>query len=369
MKKSYLENLKCQVIRGKVLGVKVYRGYLKLCDLSYLSKADIYDVNKNPTGTQRDLSPKHAKEAYEYVKTNDLGFWPEIFLCARDNSIISFRPISDEYVQIGVLEFDVNKIINNNSILLSRIDGNHRLHFGNSDEKGFSKIEKEVSFCIAYDLDREEEIKLFKDINKNQKPMNTSHLDGIDVRLSPEEELKRREPELFIGKKLGNDIESPFFGRIYDGGKKPIGVDIPLRAIKTGLQYMFSKSIQLPKLKDTDAQYKVIRNYLNAVKVWIPDAWLKPKDFLALRGVGLWAICYLGSEVIDRGLSNGKFDTSTFLDILKSGKQWDWSNKGGFKGYSGSQGAQQISNQIARLLKDSNQRSTEDLLDDILKTK
>src|SRR4051812_47896856 len=100
-------NIKCPAIRGKVLGVKVYRGYLKLSDLSGLSKADIYDAKNNPTGTQRDLSQKHAKEAYEYVKNTDIGFWPEVFLCARNNSIISFTVLNDEYPEVGILEFDV----------------------------------------------------------------------------------------------------------------------------------------------------------------------------------------------------------------------------------------------------------------------
>ena len=361
--------IKCPAIRGKVLGVKVYRGYLNLADISDLSKADIYDVKNNPEGTQRDLSPKHAKEAYEYVKNEELGFWPEVFLCARKNDVISFSSLSDEYPEVGILSFETDKIKKGTEILLSRVDGNHRLHYGNSTEKGFIKIDKEVSFCIAYDLSREEEIKLFKDINKNQKAMNTSHLDGIDVRLSPTEELKKRHPELFIGKKLGDDKTSPFYQRIYDGGKKPIGVDIPLRAIKSGLQYMYSKSTHLSRLDDTDAQYTVIKNYFLAVKEWIPDAWLKPKDFLALRGVGLWAICYLGSQVIDRGLMNGKFDKQSFLDILNSGKEWDWSNKGDFKGYSGAQGAQEISNKIARHLKHSTQISTQELLDQIRKGK
>ena len=365
--KSTEKNIKCAAIKGKVLGVKVFRGYLKLSEISSISKADIYDAKKNPQGTQRDLSPKHAKEAYEYVKNSDFGFWPEVFLCARDNSILNFKPLSEDYPEIGVLEINVSKIEDSKKILLSRVDGNHRLHYGNSSEKGFVKIEKDVSFCIAFDLTREEEIKLFKDINKNQKPMNTSHLDGIDVRLSPEDELKRRQPELFIGKELNTDKTSPFYQRIYDGGKKPAGVDIPLRAIKTGLQYMYSRSTQLHRLNDTDAQYIIIKNYFNAIKKWIPDAWSKPKDFIALRGVGLWALCYLGSQVIDRGLLNGKFDEDTFLDILNSGKEWDWSNKGDFKGFSGAQGAQEISNKIARHLKNTNQISTEELLREIKK--
>src|SRR6202000_2479115 len=113
---------------------------------------------------QRDLNPKHAREAYEYVKNTDLGFWPEVFLCARNNKAISFKSLSDSYPDIGVLEFDLNQIAASKQIIISRVDGNHRLHFGNSSEKGFTKINKDVSFCIAFGLTREEEIKLFKDI-------------------------------------------------------------------------------------------------------------------------------------------------------------------------------------------------------------
>src|SRR5256885_8502921 len=83
-------------IRGRVLGVNVYRGFAKLCDLADISQADIYDQEKNPTGTQRDLSANHARDAHEYVRTHDLGFWPEVFLCARLKSSITFTLFSDE---------------------------------------------------------------------------------------------------------------------------------------------------------------------------------------------------------------------------------------------------------------------------------
>ena len=83
--------------------------------------------------------------------------------------------------------------------------------------------------------------------------MNTSHLDGIEVRLTPEEELKKRNPELYIAQRLHRDTKSPLNGRIYEGGKKPVGVDIPLRGMKTGIQYMLSRSTQLPRLADAEA--------------------------------------------------------------------------------------------------------------------
>ncbi len=358
--------LKIPVIRGKVLGVNVYRGFTLLHILAELSKADIYDEIKNPKGTQRDLSPKHAKDAYEYIKNSSLGFWPEVFLCARKKEILTFKPISEVNSDIGILEIDCKKINTSKKIAISRVDGNHRLHYADGVEKGYSKIDIIASFCIAFDLKQDEEIKLFKDINKNQKAMNTSHLDRIEVRLTKEEELRRRNPELYIAQKLGDESTSPLSGLVYQGGARPVGRIIPLRGLKTGIQYLLSQSTQLPHLQDSEAQFRVIKNYFNAIKKWQPEVWDKPKDFITLRGAGLWGICFLGAQVIDRALINAKFDTDSLLSILKSGKKWDWSNKGDFKGYSGRGGAIEISQKVARNLKDTNQISTEDLFKQIM---
>lgn len=353
-------------VRGRVLGVDVYRGFAKLCDLAAISKADIYDQKKNPTGTQRDLSPAHARDAYEYVKTRDLGFWPEVFLCARLKASITFTPLSDDMPDIGLLEFDIDMIKHGKNIAISRVDGNHRLYYADGNTEKYSKIEKTASFCLAYDLSRNDEIQLFKDINKNQKPMNTSHLDGIDVRLTAEELLKQRQPDLYIAQKLGTDKLSVLYERIYQGGRKPAGVDIPLRGIRTGVEYMLSRSTQLPRLDDTEAKYKVIRNYLSAFKQWQPQSWSEPKEYITLRGAGLWAVCFIGAHVIDRTLLQDKFDSDTMLSILKSGKDWDWSKNGDFKGLGGRGGALEISRLVTSKLKDETRMSTKQLFDNIM---
>ena len=74
MTKEPKATLRCPAVRAKVLGINVYRGFANLCDLARLSKADIYDQQRNPKGTQRDLSLPHARRAYEYIKNNDFGF-------------------------------------------------------------------------------------------------------------------------------------------------------------------------------------------------------------------------------------------------------------------------------------------------------
>jgi len=359
--------LRLPVVRANVLGVKVYRGFAYLADLADMSRADIYDQRNNPMGTQRDLSPAHARDAYEYVKNRDMGFWPEVFLCARKKDSVTFYPVSSKLDSLGILEIDVSAGRTGSGIAISRIDGNHRLHYGDGKQSGYSRIEKVVSFCLAYDLTREEEIRLFKDINDNQRHMNTSHLDGIEVRLTPEEELKHRHPDLYIAQRLSRDPASPLYGRVFEGGKKPVGVDIPLRGLKTGIEYMLSRSTQLPHLEDAEAQYRVIRNYFDAVKKWQPKTWSSPKDYIMLRGSGLWAICFIGANVIDRVLLQSEFKPTQMLAVLRSGKDWDWGRKGDFNGLGGRAGAVEISRRVTGKFQEEGGISTKELFDEIMR--
>ena len=136
------------------------------------------------------------------------------------DKILTYKPISEKYTDLGILQIELAKVRKSKKILISRVDGNHRLHYASGKEKGFSEVNKLVSFCLAFNLSPDEEIQLFKDINKNQKPMNTSHLDKIEVRLTKKEELKKLNPELYIAQKLNTDSKSPFKNRIYEEGKK-----------------------------------------------------------------------------------------------------------------------------------------------------
>jgi DGQHR domain-containing protein len=363
-----MKKLKFQVIKGDVLGVKVFRGFGRLCDLAKMSKPDIYDQKKNPTGTQRDLSPRHARDAYFYIKNNDLAFWPEVFLCIRNKNCYKFVPDTKES-NVGDLIVDLDLIDRDSKISISRVDGNHRLHYADGKTKGFDEIDKSVSFCLAFAISLTEEIKLFRDINNNQKRMNTSHLDKIEIRLNPEEQLKRIDPDLFIAQRLSSDAKSPLHGRVYEGGVSIGPNAIPLRTLKTGIQYMRSRTIKLAALKDPEAQARVIMNYFDAVKKWIPDAWKQPKSYIVLRGVGLWGISFIGANVIDRVLAKGEFDTESMYKILKSGKKWDWSNKGEFEGFSGRGGAVKISEMVTSEFQEEGNMSPNELYRQIMQKK
>ena len=85
-----------------------------------------------------------------------------------------------------------------------------------------------------------------------------------------------------------------------------------------------------------------------------------------LRGSGLWAICFIGAQVIDRALMQAEFKSSQMLTILRSGKEWDWGTKGDFKGLSGRGGAVEISKVVTRKLQDETRMSTKQLLEKIM---
>lgn len=344
-KKKAQNQLIIQVIKDRVLGIDVLRGYARLCDLARISKADVYDQRSNPTGTQRDLSPKHARDAYNYIAAKELAFWPEIFLCVREKTAISIIRQKASSIH-ATLKVNLKKATNPENIAISRVDGNHRLHLADGTHEGYPAIEKKVSFCLAYNLSLEQEIQLFRDINNNQRRMNTSHLDNIEIRLSPEDKIKLNDPALYIADRLGKDPKSPFYQRIYEGGAKLTSTVVPLRSMKSGIGYMLSQPTKLTALQDAEAQYRVIKNFFNAVRNWVPEAWESPKNYLVLRGAGLWGICFIGAEVIDRVLGEGNFKSEEMEMILRSGRDWDWSNRGDFQGFSGRGGAVRIRDEV-----------------------
>ena len=353
------------VLKGKVLGVPVYRGYAPLSLLAHLSKADVYDEQTNPTGTQRGLSPQHARDAYDYVKTRSFAIWPEVFLCARDKVAITFKPIPSNR-QFGTLAIDLSRVNDPKTIAFSRIDGNHRLHLADGLQPGYPAISKQVSFCLAYDLKLDQEISLFRDINLNQKAMNTSHLDNITVRLTQEAELRRKDPSLFMAKQLAKDPQSPFKGRIYQGGKQYMKCFMPLRSLHTGIQYLLSQRSKITVIPDLDAQYKVIRNYFSAVKKWQPAAWNQTKEYITLRGAGFWGICFIGADVLDKVLAKGRFAVTDMLTVLKSGKEFDWSSNGEFRGLSGRAGARKIRDLVVSEWEDESGLSSKELVSKIM---
>ncbi len=308
-----------EVIVGTCLGVKAYRGFGLLSDLARISRADIFDQVNNRFGTQRNLSVTHARKAYEYVADNEKAFYPEIILNIRDESYInlSTRECHNE-ICFAVLSF-IKDPSASQQIIVSRLDGNHRLWFTDGHDKSFEPVGRSVSFCFVVLPKIEDELELFRDINDNQMGMNTSHLENITARLLGEKVLKVKNPAAYIVQKLQKDPESPLYKQIHEGGiirKGSTLSGLTIANLTLAVKDMLTRSARLSQFPDTDAQFEVIKNYWKAVQKWLPNAWKHPRDYIIFKGVGLYAISYVGIEIIDRCLNKGMYEPKNMLRYL-----------------------------------------------------
>ncbi len=328
------------VLLGTVLGHQAYRGFGSLADISRISKPDIFDQDQNRQGTQRNLSLTHARRAHQYVQGTSKAFYPEMILNIRDKSFVKFVELDVKNgTKFGLLKF-VKDPTKSDKIVVSRLDGNHRLWFADGHQAGFDPITRQVSFCILALQDLDTELELFRDINDNQMGMNTSHLQNITARLLGDKALKVQKPALYIVQKLLKEKGSPLKGLVHEGGKaqnKATLTGLTIANLTSSVSDMLARSAKLPQFPDADAQYKVIENFWTAVKKWIPKAWTNPKDYLIFRGVGLYAISYVGIEIIDRALLKGKFSSNDMYHYLKqmppeallSGQTLPYAGRGG----------------------------------------
>lgn len=336
------------VLVGTCLGYKAFRGFAPLSELASISEADIFDQDKNRLGTQRNLSVQHARSAYKYVVETDRAFYPEMILNVRDESYVTFTPLQNQgEVEFGTLSFTKDPATAE-QIIVSRLDGNHRLFFADGHEKGMDPISRSVSFCMLTIEDRDKELELFRDINDNQMGMNTSHLQNITARLLGDKLLKVQNPALYITQELMRDKTSPLYGKVHQGGKvekSAILSGLTIANLTSGVRDMLARSTKLAQFPDADAQYKVIKNFWLAVKKWLPKAWNSPRDYAIFKGVGLYAISYVGIEVIDRSLLKGKFSSDDMLEYLKQMPP-ELLAKGGTAAYAGRGGGRKLANDL-----------------------
>ena len=336
------------VVVGKCLGYAAYRGFALLCELADISRADIFDQDNNRLGTQRNLSLQHARKAYDYVLSTDEAFYPEMILNVRDQSYVSFTSLEKHgKVRFGLLKF-VKNPAKGQTIIVSRLDGNHRLWLADGHEKGKDPISRSVSFCILTIESREKELALFRDINDNQMGMNTSHLQNIEARLLGTKLLKIQNPALYIVQKLMKEKTSPLYKKVHQGGRVQKGATLSgltVANLTSAVRDMLTRSTRLSQFPDADAQYKIIENYWAAVKQWIPKAWSNPRDYSIFKGVGLYAVSYAGIEVIDRALLKGKYSSQDMLEYLNQ-MPTESLAKGGTAAYAGRGGGRKLANDL-----------------------
>lgn len=318
-------------LESKNLDTTCYRGSAPLAQLTRVSHADVFDQDLNPDGLQRDLSKKHAADAYSYVARDPNPklprAFPEVVLNVRDRAVISRKEIGNGVVE---LTLDVDKIDAARTVKVSRVDGNHRLFFGAGDGKERAPLEAEVPFQLHIGLTKEQEAGLFSDINSEQKGLNTSHLAVIRTRITPEEVELHEHPARVFARRLANDEASPWKDLVHMGGSKAGAKEahvyrpVNFIALEHGVQRILRKSQYIGEL-EPDAQYGLIRSYWMAVKAVYPEAFENPREYLVLKNLGVATFSQLGATVIDRCVIAGNVEVGHMVPFLIAAKaQVDW---------------------------------------------
>ena len=371
MKLTGIREVELIAQEDKNLDTVCYRGNAPLAHLALLSQADIFDQVTNPEGLQRDLSPKHASDAYEYVhRPRNADYpraFPEIVLNVRDKRVLEIAPIASEVDSLSRrlrLRFDLDKMIprSGQKVFVSRVDGNHRLEFVAGDDRRDALLAP-VPFQLHIGLTREQERNLFVDINSNQKGMNTSHLAVMKSKLTPEEQEIRDHLDRWIARQLADDSGSPWHGLIHLGGSKKgsrtQGLSRPVNfaSLQNGVQRTLAKSQYIHDLTDPRAQYILIRNYWHAVKTVCAQEWADPKEYLLLKNIGVLSLSILGGTVIDRCMARQRVsveDMARYLDQARVRFDWHRDSAGdrAVTGMSGNRAALIIAGEMAAELSD-----------------
>ena len=208
---------KIPAIRGEMGGYTYYSFSIepeRLLKISYVLHRNEANKNMMPT-YQRLIKKKRLNEVQKFI--NSGGYFPNSLIISIDTNgkglqfDVSPTKVDGSLSRLGVLHLPKKY----RSAYI--IDGQHRL-YGYSDSQYASK--NCVPVVAFVDLDRQEQIKIFMDINENQKsvPKTLRVTLNADMLWDSDDYNERRQAlRSKIAQMLGEEETSPLLGRIVVG--------------------------------------------------------------------------------------------------------------------------------------------------------
>ncbi len=310
-------------IEGK-MGNLTYYSFLiepeRLLKIGYVLHKTKAHLDQMPT-YQRLIKKDRLKKIREYV--NNGGFFPNSLIISIDSSDkLKFdrapQNFQTDHATIGTLylprEYQTAYII----------DGQHRL-YGYSESK-FAGTDT-VPVIAFVNLDKEKQLKMFMDINENQKPVSKTLRNILNIDLywnSPNYNKRKEAVILNICQKLGESADSPLFGRVITGEdagneKRCITIDY----LKTALlkssffnKYAKNNEIQHRGLLDkidcestVNIVYPYLRNCLQVIADMCDDEWNKgSQGYLTINNTMVGVIRVISDISIITYNNNLQFD-------------------------------------------------------------
>ncbi len=204
-------------IRGKMGGHTYYSFSIepeKLLKIGYVLHRSEANSDMMPT-YQRLIKKNRLKSVRKFIN-EEKGYFPNSIIISIDSKKQlqfdrSDKQVADAVADLGILHLPQRY----RSAYI--IDGQHRL-YGYSDSPYASS--NSIPVVAFENLDQSEQVRLFMDINENQKSVSKNLRNTLNADMlwdSPKESEKRDALRLKIAQNLGEKSTSPLYGRISIG--------------------------------------------------------------------------------------------------------------------------------------------------------
>jgi len=325
--KQKIKNMDSEVpaIEGKMGNLTYYSFSIepeRLLKIAYILHRNNANHDMMPT-YQRIVKKERLKAIREYI--DDGGFFPNSLIISIDTNgkslqfdQASARSVS-RYSRIGILHLPQTY----QSAYV--IDGQHRLYGYSDSVHGMNNAIPVIAFV---DMDKTAQVKMFMDINENQKAVSKSLRNTLNIDLLWESKslLERRLALiLHIGQKLGEDTNSPLYGRVVTGENKSTDVRcITIESLRSALdkscffnRYKSKKNNEIIShgtfdKQDNDKTEKVLYPFLikclNNIAQTCQDEWEKgSKGFLTINNC-MFAIIRIIDDIVNMQLAADGLD-------------------------------------------------------------
>jgi DNA sulfur modification protein DndB len=317
-------------IRGK-MGSYVYYSFSiepeKLLKIGYVLHRNKANKKMMPT-YQRIIKRSRIKSVHEFIETG--GYFPNSIIISveADKKDLQFdranTQVKSTIADIGILHLPKKY----RSAFI--VDGQHRLYgYSNSEFKSKNSIPV-VAFV---NLEREEQVKLFMQINENQKAVpknlrNTLNSDLLWTSDSLIEQMKALKSRISL--ELGENRESPLYDRVIIGENKKstlrcVTTDTIIRAIgRTNfLGKVTKKAIDTPGTfyrGNIDEAFERLGPYLircySYLAESLEDEWSKGEEGIAVINKGVYAYIMLLGDIVDHLINAGECTSKTQVKSL-----------------------------------------------------
>ena len=382
-----LDNL-VPAVEGKMGGHTYYSFSLepeKLLKISYVLHRNKANVNMMPT-YQRLIKKSRLKAVNTFIENG--GYFPNSIVISIDSKKCNFErantQVGSTLSKVGILHLPKKY----RSAFI--IDGQHRLYGYSASEYKNSNTIPVVAFL---GLSRTEQVKIFMQINENQKAVSKDLRNTLNADLLWDSDNKIEQLRALCSRIsifLGENRSSPLFNMISIGeDKKTITTSAIENALKKG---NFLGKVSKHKIDelgtfyfgDIDETYVRLRSYISEAFKYISEnlelEWKKGGDGILLINKGVFGIILILSDLTnflnEKNVINSKNDTiknifsevkNYFDPIINYIKNLDEITKNDLKSSYGTGGEIKYWRTFQKVIKDTYPEFSPEGLDDYFK--